>query len=145
MGSKFATCTWIYTKEALTKGQKPNPAKEEYLKKRMLSIMLCANWVCAGTFVDHEWMSEGTNSQHVEEVLSMELDYEIGIPCVVQRSMLWFSAPTRLNCALGRQDRKFVKYHEVVNMAFLEAISRPFGGEHTLRSYMLASVAKVPH
>ena len=23
---------------------------EKYLKKRMLSIMLCANWVCAGTF-----------------------------------------------------------------------------------------------
>ena len=26
----------------------------EYLKKRMLSIMLCTNWVCAATFVDHE-------------------------------------------------------------------------------------------
>ena len=47
---------WIYTKEALTKGQIPNPAMEAYLKKRMLSIMLCTNWVCAGTFVDHEWV-----------------------------------------------------------------------------------------
>ena len=40
VGSKFAASMWIYTKEALTKGQLPDPAMEEYLKKRMLSIML---------------------------------------------------------------------------------------------------------
>ena len=57
-----ATCMWIYTKEVLTKEQIPSPAMEEYLKKRMLSIMLCTNWVCAGTFVDHEWVSESTIS-----------------------------------------------------------------------------------
>ena len=34
--------------------------------------------------------------------MGMELDDEIGIPCVVQRCMLWFSAPTRLNQTLGR-------------------------------------------
>ena len=105
VGSKFEACMWIYTKEALTKGQVPNLAMEEYLKKRMLSIMLCTNWVCAGTFVDHEWVSESTISQHVEEVLGMELDYEIGIPCVVQRSMLWFSAPSRLNGILQSTTR----------------------------------------
>ena len=87
----------IYTKEALTKGQIPNPAMEEYLKKRMLSNMLCTNWVCAGTFVDHEWVSESTITQHVEEVMGMELEYKICIPCVVQWCMLWFPAPTRLN------------------------------------------------
>ena len=69
----------------------------------MLSIMLCTNWVRAGTFVDHEWVSESTISQHVEEVSGMELDFEIGIPCVVQWSMLWFPAPTRLNLTVGRQ------------------------------------------
>ena len=40
---------------------------------------------------------------------------------------------------------KIQKYHEAVNMANTDAISRPFGGEHTPRSCMLASVAKVPH
>ena len=60
----------------------------------------------------------------------MELDYEIGIPCVVQWSLLWFSAPTRWNKILGH-DLKITKYHEVVNMAIMDAISRPFGGEHT--------------
>ena len=57
---------------------------EEYLKKRMLSIMLCKNWVCAGTFAEHEWVSESTISQHEEEILAMELDYRFDVPCVVQ-------------------------------------------------------------
>ena len=95
VGSKFAACMWIYTKKALTK-QIPNPAMEEYLKKRMLSIMLCTNRVCAGTFVDHEWVSESTISQHEEDILGMKLNYKIDFPCVVQWSLLWFSAPTRL-------------------------------------------------
>ena len=63
----------------------------------MLSIMLCVNWVCEGAFDDHEWVSENTSDMQVEEVMGRELDYERCIPCVVQWSMLWFSAPTRLN------------------------------------------------
>ena len=30
----------------------------------MMSIMLCTNWVCVGTFDDHEWVSESTTTQH---------------------------------------------------------------------------------
>ena len=33
-----------------------NPEKEEYLKKRIMSIVPCTNWVCGGTFADHEWV-----------------------------------------------------------------------------------------
>ena len=80
------------TKAVLTRGQILNLEMEEHLKKRMMSIMLCTNWVCAGTFEDHGWMSEGTISQHVEELVAMQLDYEIGLPCVVQWCMLWFSS-----------------------------------------------------
>ena len=32
VGSKFAACMWIYTREARTKGQVPNPAMKEYTK-----------------------------------------------------------------------------------------------------------------
>ena len=60
------------------------------------AIMLCTNWVCAGTFVDYEWVSESTISKHEEETLAMELDYRIDVPCMEQRSLLWFSSPTRL-------------------------------------------------
>ena len=31
--------------------------QEEYLWKRIMSIVLCTNWVCVGAFVDHEWVS----------------------------------------------------------------------------------------
>ena len=135
---------WIYTKKALTKEQIPNPAMEEDLKKRMLSIMLCANWVCEGAFVNHEWVSSRTIFQQEEENLSMALDFKIDVPCVVQWSLLWFSAPTRLNKILGLE-LKIKKYHEVVNSAIMDAIVRPFGGEHTPRSCMLNSVARILH
>ena len=55
VGSQIATCMWIYTKEVLTRGKIVNPEQEVYLKKRMMPIMLCTSWVCAGIFVDHEW------------------------------------------------------------------------------------------
>ena len=55
------------------------------------------NLVCAGSIDDHEWWSESILTQHVEEVMGMELDYKIGIPCVAPWCMLCFSAPTRLN------------------------------------------------
>ena len=98
VGSKFAACMWIYTKEVLTRGQILNPEMEEYLKKRMMSIMVCTSWVCPGGFRRSRMgVSESTQSQHAEEVMGMELDYEIGIPCVVQWCMLWI---TRLNGTL---------------------------------------------
>ena len=67
--------------------------------------MLCVDWVCAGTFDDHEWVSKRTIAeQEKEEVMSRDLDYESCIPCVVQWSMLWFSAPTRLNQTLEGEE-----------------------------------------
>ena len=40
VGSKFAACMWIYRKKALTGGQIFDRVQEEYLRKRILSIML---------------------------------------------------------------------------------------------------------
>ena len=82
------------------------------------------------TFVNHAWVSESTIIRHEEEILSMELNYKIGVPCVVQWSLLWFSAPTRKNIILGL-DLKIKKYHEAVNIAIKDAVVRPFGGAHT--------------
>ena len=47
--SDFAGCVWIHTKEALTNWQMFNPEMEEYLKERLMSNMICMNWVCVGT------------------------------------------------------------------------------------------------
>ena len=118
VGSKFTACKWIHTKEVLTGGQMATTEME-----------LCVSWVCAGTFDDHEWVSESTIAQQEEEVKGQELDYETCVPCVVQWCMLWFLAPTRLNQTLESQGIKIAKYHEAVNMGVAYAISRPFGEE----------------
>ena len=93
--SKFAACTWIYTKRVLTGGQNPTPEMEEHLKQRLLR----------STFNYHEWASESTSTEQGEEVMGKDLVYEISVPCVVQWCMLWFSAPTWLNLTL-RKDLK---------------------------------------
>ena len=64
VGSKFAACMWTYSKEALTGGPRLDRTQEEHLRKRIMSIMLCINWVCAGAFVDREWVSSRTIIQH---------------------------------------------------------------------------------
>ena len=69
VGSKFAACMWIYTREALTGGQMLDRKQEEYLRKRIMSVMLCTNWVCAGAFVDHVWASSRTIIQQEERNL----------------------------------------------------------------------------
>ena len=73
---------------------------QEYLKRRILSAMLCVNWVCAGNFERHEWVSESTMAEQEDEVMGGELEYKPCVPCVVHWSMLLFSAPTRLNSIL---------------------------------------------
>ena len=143
VGSKFAACMWIHTKMVLTEWRKPTPEMQEYLKRRMLSIMLRANWVCAETFDDHESVSEGTIAEQEQEVMGRELDYDICIPRVVQWSMLWFLHSTRANPTLESEEIKTAKYYEIVNMAIAEAISMPFGGLHTPLTCMSPSMAAV--
>ena len=124
----------------LTEWRKPTPEMQEYLKRRMLSIMLCVSWVCAGTLDDHEWLSESTIAEQEVVVMSRELDFEICFPCMVQWSIMWFSAPTRINQTLEGEEIKIAKYHEVVNMAITEAISMSFGWQVDLCSCLVSMV-----
>ena len=142
--SKLAACMWIYSTGVITEWRKPSPEVQEYLKRRMLSILLCVNLVCAAAFDDHEWVSESTIAEQ-EEVMGRELGYEICIPCVLQWGMLWFSAPRQLNQTLEGGEIRSAKYHEVLNMAIAEAISLPIGGSHTPQTCMLTTVAAVLH
>ena len=125
------------------RGSTPNkrtnttPNMEEYLQRRMMSVMLCMN------FDDHEWVSESTITQHVEEVMGMELDYEIGILCVVQWCMLWVFSTSEVESNIGKQRINIAVYHDAVNMEIAYAISRPCGGAHTPRSCMLTTVAGI--
>ena len=107
--------------------------------------MLCMNWVCEGTLDDHELVSENTIAMQVEEMMDKELDCELCIPCAVPWSMLWFSAPARLNQTMEGEGINIVKYHEVVNMAITETITLPLGDSHTPRTCMLRSLAAVSY
>ena len=130
MGSKFAACMWIYTKEALTGRQILDREQEEYLKKRMMSIMLCTNWVCAGAFIDHECVSSKTIFQQEEKFAWYKKDFWV------------FSATTNFNRILG-SDLKVKEYQEVVNNATMDSILRRFSGNGSPKSSLLNSVARV--
>ena len=89
VGSLFAACLWICTEAVLCDEL---DSTQEYLRRRMLSIMESVNWVCDEALEEHEWVSPLTISLKEEEVLA-ELDYEIDLLCVVQWGFLWFTAP----------------------------------------------------
>ena len=80
---------WIYTREVLTIGH-TLLGNGRVFEERMMSIMLCMNWVCVGTLEDHELVSRSTISQHVE-MLDMKLDYGFDVPCVVHEPIVVFS------------------------------------------------------
>ena len=60
VGSNFAACMGIHTKLSLSERRVLLQKCRSNLKRRILSVMLCVNWVCAGNFEGHEWVSEST-------------------------------------------------------------------------------------
>ena len=63
--------------------------------------------------------------------MGLELDYKMGIHCVVQWSMLSSHHPQGL-CKFGKdKNRKLLSVHDVVNNAILNAFTRPL--ERTTR------------
>ena len=75
VGSTFAACMWIYTKEARTEAQILGPEQKEYSKKRRLSIMTCrTGYVLVLSLIMNG--SERT-IQHEEEIFGLELNCKI--------------------------------------------------------------------
>ena len=110
VGSLFAACMWVYTKCVLCDGQE---TKKHFLKRRMLSIMKSANWVCEEVLEEHEWGSPLTISlKEKEEEVLMELDYELDVLCVVLGD---FFGLLLLQDWMDRQDSWIIKYHKLDN------------------------------
>ena len=65
VGSLFAACMWVYTKHVLCDGQETT---QNFLKRKMLSIMESVNWVCEEVLEEHEWVSQLNISLKQEEV-----------------------------------------------------------------------------
>ena len=133
--------TWVGSRFAavLCQGQ---ASTQEYLRRRLISIMESVDWVCDDVLEDHEWVSELTISMQENEV-SVALNYEIEVPCVVQWRLLWFSSPARLSQRYSDNGTKVPKYHEVMNMAIEATFTLSFGGSHTPRTRLLRSVGAV--
>ena len=98
---------------------------QHFLKGRMLSITESVSWVWEEVLEEHEWASPLTISLKGEEKVLRELDYELDVPCVVQRGFLWFTAPARLTVKLECHDARIIKYHEVANLA-IESTTVPY-------------------
>ena len=64
VASRFAAYVWIYTKAVLCHGQK---STQEYLRRRLLSIMEGVSWICEEVFEGHEWVSELPFSMQEQE------------------------------------------------------------------------------
>ena len=146
VGSKFAANMWIYTKAALPGGQILDKEQEEYLRKRVMSIMLCTKLgLCRyvrrsrmGVVKDNYPPGVG-NFKH-----GTGFHNRCPVCCTMEPSCI--SVPTNLNRILG-SDLKIQKCHEVVNHgrycetiwkeAHTEVVHVDFGGwsltTHTLK------------
>ena len=99
--SKFAACMWIHTKEALTGGHILDWEQEEYLKRRKMSIILCPNWVCAGTGSQRPrtriepweviWKSKSITKSSM--VLSCTLLWDHSVESAHRSRVCWFRWP----------------------------------------------------
>ena len=130
VGARFAACVWIRTEAVLCDGQE---STQDYLRRRLSTIMESVGWVCEEAMEGHEWVSELNISMQEKEIL-VALSYEIDVPCVVQWRLLWFSSPSRLNQRFADNATILEKYHEVINFASVVPFTASLGGFNTPRT-----------
>ena len=63
---------------------------------------------------EHKWVTELNVIKKVNAIWEA-LNYDIDVPCSIQRGLLWFSSPSRLNQRFTNDGTKIAKYHEAVN------------------------------
>ena len=134
-GSKFAACMWVYTMAVLSDGKGPRKKPEA---EALSTIMDSVSWVCEDALWEHEWVTELDVLLKENEILEA-LNYDLNVPCAIQRRLLWFSSPSRLIQRFANDGTKIAKYHEAVNMAIEITFTMPFEGLHTrlLRSFVV--------
>ena len=130
VGSRFAACVWICTKAVLCDGQ---DSTQDYLRRRLSTIMESVGCVCEEAMEGHELVSELTISMQESENL-VALSCDIDAPCVVQWRLLWFSSPSRLNRRFADNATIFEKYHEGINFANVAPFTAFWGGFNTPRT-----------
>ena len=71
------------------------------------------------------------------------LQYDLANPCIIQWSMLWFSAPTSLDNGLLNDGVILEKYNEALNLPILATFTFSFWKMHTPRSCFLRWISIV--
>ena len=121
---------WIYTKAALCDGRKRNPPLD--VQNILAIIIESVSWVTEDFLWDHEWSTE--TKVIMKENLALEaLHYDIEVQCPLQRSLLWFSAPTNLNRKFVNNGTKVAKFRETVSSAIELTCNIAFDGAHISR------------
>ena len=139
-GSQFVTCMWIYTKEALTTGLRPN--RRVFEEANVVHCAMHKLGLC--------WDFRGSRAG----ARNMELDCGFVVPCVVQWSLLWFSAPTRLNEILdqefkikkvprgNRRDNYRNKFATIWRGTQMEVVHVDISGQELYRTHRKCGVNK---
>ena len=117
---------WIYTKAALRDGQGPTQGN---LRRKLSTIMESVTLSLQDALRDHEWVTELNGTLNENEFL-VALNYDLGVPCVIQWRLLWFSSPSGQSQRFVNNGTKIAKYHEAVNIAIEATFTMPFGWLH---------------
>ena len=92
MGSRFAASMWIKTKRS---GMQWFKQQAELPVAKVQIHIEVENWVYDDALDDNEWVSELTIS--CQEAKVLEALQNFANTCIVQWSVMMFSAPTNLN------------------------------------------------
>ena len=88
---------------------------------------------------DHEWITERKVTKKANLILEA-LNCDIEVPCPLHWALLWFSAPTNLNCKFVNNGTKVAKFRDTVNSAVELTFNIAFDGAHTPRACLLHAV-----
>ena len=123
-------------------GRAPDLEREVHFKRKLDSIIYAVNWVCDDSSDQHVWLS--VESVILQEANTLEaMQYDLGIPCVVQWGMLWFSAPTSLNNYLINDGELNIRYYEAIGTTLNNAITIPSWCMNSPRACFLRAIRNV--
>ena len=109
--SYLAASMWIYTKAVLCDGRKRETHPLTCKLSSLSSLKASEDFLW-----DHEWNTE--TKVTMKENLTLEaLVFDIEVPCPLQWSLLWFSAPTNPNRKFVNNGTRVPKFRDTVSSA----------------------------
>ena len=111
-GGRLAACIWTHSKAFICNGHN---YVEAFRKQKIVLLKPLIGPVQA-VQKHHDWILQLSFALQENRILGA-LNYDIEIPCIVQRVPLWYSAPSSLNKDLSNDDVILEMYNRVVDVA----------------------------